>query len=205
MKTLLETIQGGTEYFEKRGVESARLNMEQLAALVLGCERMQLYLDFDRPMEEAELAPLRDLVKQRGEGVPLQHLVGSVEFYGREFACDGRALVPRPETEELVRRVLDRVEGEGLRVLDMGTGSGVIGLTLACEREGWEIVMADVSGDALALAGENRENVGLVEAARVSLVESDLFAGVAGDFDLVVANLPYVAEGDRESLSREVG
>ncbi|MEM8953183.1 MAG: peptide chain release factor N(5)-glutamine methyltransferase [Verrucomicrobiota bacterium] len=204
MKTLLETIQGGTEYFEKRGVESARLNMEHLAALVLGCERMQLYLDFDRPMEEAELAPLRDLVRQRGEGVPLQHLVGSVEFFGREFACDGRALVPRPETEELVRLVLERLGTGPLRALDMGTGSGVIGLTIACERGDWEVVLADLSREALALAADNLRNVGLDAAERVMLVESDLYEVVEGDFDLVVANLPYVAEGERESLSREV-
>jgi release factor glutamine methyltransferase len=204
LKTVLETIQGGTEYFEKHGVESARLNMEHLIASVLGCERMQLYLDFDRPMEEGELAPLRELVKRRAGGEPLQHLLGTVEFCGREFDCDGRALVPRPETEELVSRVLGRVSAEGGRALDMGAGSGVIGLTLAHERPGWEVVLADVSAEALALAAQNREKVGLADEARVVLVESDLFEGVEGDFDVIVANLPYVAERERSSLSREV-
>jgi release factor glutamine methyltransferase len=204
VKTVLETIQGGTEYFEKHGVESARLNMEHLIASVLSCERMQLYLDFDRPMEEAELVPLRELVKRRAGGEPLQHLLGTVEFFGREFDCDARALVARPETEELVARVLARYAAAEGRALDMGTGSGVIGLTLAGERAGWEVVLADVSCEALALAAQNREKVGLADEARVSLVESDLFAGVSGDFDVIVANLPYVAESDRSTLSREV-
>jgi release factor glutamine methyltransferase len=204
VKTVLETIQGGTEYFEKRGVESARLNMEHLIASVLGCERMQLYLDFDRPMEEGELEPLRDLVKRRAGGEPLQHLLGTVEFFGREFGCDSRALVPRPETEELVARVLERCAREEARVLDMGTGSGVIGLTLAGERAGWELVLADVSAEALGLAAENREKLGLGGEARISLAESDLLGGVAGEFDVIVANLPYVPEGDESELSREV-
>ena len=95
MKTVLDTIRTGTPWLEKAGVENARLNMELLLAKVLGCRRMQLYMDFDRPLSETELAPLRDLVKRRREGEPLQHLLGSVEFMGREFHCDRRALIPR--------------------------------------------------------------------------------------------------------------
>src|SRR5436190_22302012 len=136
MKTVLETIRSGTPWLEKAGVENARLNMEHLLAKVLGCRRMQLYMDFDRPLSEDQLAPLRELLKRRGKREPLQHLLGTVEFMGREFKCDARALIPRPETEELVEKTLAEwksANGETppADILDMGTGSGIIGLSPA--------------------------------------------------------------------------
>lgn len=203
MKTVLETLQGGAGYFEKHGVESARLQMEHLLAHVLNCERLQLYLDFDRPLEEAELAPLRDLVKRRASGEPLQHLLGAVEFHGREFKCDGRALVPRPETEEFAEKILGRAPSGEVRILDMGAGSGVIGLTLGCEIEGSRVTLVDLDPIALALARENAAGVGL-EAERISFLESDLFEGVQGEFEVVAANLPYVSRDEMGGLSREV-
>jgi len=201
MKTVLETIDGGTSYLEKRGIEDARRNMQWLVAHQLGCTRMALYTQFDRPLGEEELAPLRELLRQRGEGVPLQHLMGTVEFHRREFRCDKRALIPRPETEELAEWVLSWELADQLRVLDMGCGSGVLGLTLAAERPRWEVVLADVSTEALSLA---RENAGALGIANASLVESHLFANVNGSFDGIVANLPYVPEGDRKSMAREL-
>ena len=102
MSTVLETIDGGTRYLEKRGIEDARRNMQMLVAKQLGCTRMDLYLQFDRPIEEKDLAPLRETLKKRGDGIPLQHLLGNVFIQGREFICDARGLIPRPETEEHV-------------------------------------------------------------------------------------------------------
>lgn len=201
MTTVLETIDGGTRYLEKRGIEDARRNMQMLVAHQLGCTRMDLYMQFDRPLEEGQLMPLRESLRKRGEGVPLQHLLGSVWFHKREFKTDGRALIPRPETEELAEWVLGRELPADSRILDMGCGSGVLGLTLAAERPGWRVTLADVSPDALALARENADALGV---SHVEWAESDLWAAVSGDFDGLVANLPYVPESERESLSREV-
>lgn len=201
MSTVLETIDGGTRYLEKHGIEDARRNMQMLVARQLGCTRMELYLQFDRPIEEPDLVPLRETLKKRGAGIPLQHLLGSVGFHNREFKTDARALIPRPETEELAEWILSWELPEISRVLDMGCGSGVLGLTLAAERAAWDVTLADVSPDALALA---RENAALLAIGNVSFVLSDLFSAVAGEFDGIVANLPYVPDAERATMAREV-
>ena len=203
MTTVLEILDKGTAYLAKKGIEDARRNMQMLVAHQLACTRMELYLRFDQPLEEDQLAPLRDLLKRRGDGVPLQHLLGSVTFHRRDFKCDARALIPRPETEELVEWLLKNAKlPDPPRILDMGCGSGVLGLTLAADLPGSQVTLADLSADALALA---RENAGLLEIRNATFVESDLFAALPGQaFDLIVANLPYVPETDRAGLSREV-
>jgi release factor glutamine methyltransferase len=203
MTTVLEILDKGTAYLAKKGIEDARRNMQMLVAHQLDCTRMDLYLRFDQPLEEADLAPLRDLLKRRGDGVPLQHLLGSVTFHRRDFKTDARALIPRPETEELAEWLIKNVKlPENPRILDMGCGSGVLGLTLAADLPGSQAVLADLSPDALDLA---RENAALLEIPNATFVESDLFSSLAGrTFDLIVANLPYVPETDRPTLSKEV-
>jgi release factor glutamine methyltransferase len=201
MSTVLETIDGGARYLEKRGIEDARRNMQIMVAHQLACTRMQLYTQFDRPLGESELVPLREMLKRRGEGVPLQHVLGVVSFHHRDFKSDARALIPRPETEELAEWILSMSMGDDLKVLDMGCGSGVLGLTLAAERPSWHVTLADVSEDALALAEENAAALGIGNAR---FLRSDLFSAVEGEFDGIVANLPYVPESERPSLSREV-
>jgi release factor glutamine methyltransferase len=205
MATILDTLKKGTEYLQKHGVEDARLSMEHLIAQVLGVGRMQIYLDFDRPLEESHLEILRDLTRRRSRGEPLQHLLGKVEFCGLEFVTDARALIPRPETEELVMMLLAREWPEGVAALDIGCGSGVIGLSLAhhWREKQTHVTLVDVSPDALALARENAERLGL-PSGNLHWAESDLFSGVAGRFDLIVANLPYVPDGEKTAVSREV-
>ena len=201
MSTVLETIDGGTRYLEKRGVEDARRNMQMLVARRLGCTRMDLYLRFDQPVEESDLIPLRETLKKRGEGFPLQHLLGTVWFHKHEFKTDARALIPRPETEELAEWILKWELPKNQQVLDMGCGSGVLGLTLAAARPDWDVILVDVSPDALALARENGE---ALDAINTSFVESDLFTALGSGFDGIVANLPYIPEAERSTLAREV-
>jgi release factor glutamine methyltransferase len=200
--TVLGVLQATTAYFKKRGVENPRLNAEHLLAHALGRTRMELYLEFERTLGEAELAPLRKLVQRRGEGEPLQHLLGTVEFCGDTFLCDSRALVPRPETEHLVELVESRIENPKSKIVDVGTGSGVIALSLAKKFPEAQIFAVDVSEDALALTRENAIRLGL--SGRVQLRKSNLLENLNERFDLIVANLPYIAIQDRDTLSREV-
>jgi len=153
-------------------------------------------------LTEPELAPLRDVVKHRGEGEPLQHLLGTVEFCGLTFLCDKRAMVPRSETEELVELIESRIENRKSKIEDVGTGSGVIALSLAMKFPEAEILGVDISDDALALAQENAARLNL--ATRVRFLKSNLLENVEGCFDVIVANLPYISIQDRQSLSREV-
>jgi release factor glutamine methyltransferase len=197
---VLETLTAATGYLEKHGVDSARLNAEHLLAHVLGKKRLDLYLAFDRPLSDAERAPLRDLIRARGTGRPLQHLLGTTEFFGRSFLCDDRALIPRPETEQLIELVL--AQGPFQTALDVGTGSGVIAITLALERPDSRILATEISPDALELARENA--LRLAPVTPPDFQETDLLPTEASPFDRIVANLPYIATGDLPPLAREV-
>ena len=200
--TVLKVLQAATAHLKKHGVENPRLNAEHLLAHLLGRNRIELYLDFERKLTETELGPLRELVKRRSEGEPLQHLLGTVEFCGLTFLSDKRAMVPRPETEELVESLKSEIEDPKSKIVDVGTGSGVIALSLAAEFPEARILAVDISDDALALAQENAITLDL--GSRVQFLKSRLLETIEGTFDLIVANLPYISSQDRHTLSREV-
>lgn len=204
-KSVLETLQSGAAWLEKRGVPEARRNMEHLLAHVLGIKRLELYLQFDRPLGESELAPLRVLLQRRGKREPLQHLIGNVDFNGNLFSTDARALIPRPETEQLVVKLL--AAGPPVpapRVADVGCGSGVIGLSLALAWPESTVTLIDLHAPALELARANAASLGLAEP-RVRFLQGDLLAPVAAEsFNLVVANLPYIPSGELPGLDAEV-
>ncbi len=210
--SIKETIASGAGWLESRGVPEARLNVEHMLAHVLGCRRLDLYLQFDRPLMENELEPLRLMMRRRAAREPLQHILGTVEFAGRTFHCDARALVPRPETEELATRVVAMLpEGFGGRVLDMGCGSGVLGLTVAAAFPACRLVLADVSQEALALAQENALALESAEdsesesaSGKFDFVRADLFDSLDGRFDVVLANLPYIPTDEIAGLEEEV-
>ncbi|MGJ8672510.1 peptide chain release factor N(5)-glutamine methyltransferase [Rubritalea sp.] len=204
MKTILETLDSGTQWLEKKGVEDARRNMQLLVCHQLECSKIQLYTRFDEPMTEEALEPLREMLKRRGNREPLQHILGTVEFYLREFYTDSRALIPRPETEELCEIVLKQLRPDApQKILDMGTGSGVIALTLALEYGAQtQVTLADTSEEALELAAKNTTALGV---ENTTSTRTNLFSELADQrFDLIVANLPYVPERERPSLAAEL-
>lgn len=204
MLTLLEIIKKTTEFFEKRGVESARLNAELLIGHALGLKRMQLYIQFERPLSEPELEKIRPLVKRRGNREPLQHILGTAEFAGLTLKVDRRALIPRPETEYLIELLVQRFPTPPVRVLDLGTGTGAISLALAKAWPQAKVVAVDQSVEALALARENAGSSGL--SARVELLHSDWFNAlpVPDKFDLIVSNPPYLSDEETAAAPPEV-
>lgn len=209
--TVLDLLRWTTRHFAERGIDTARLDAELLLAHALGCERLRLYVDFDKPIGEAERARFRELVRARAaDRVPVSILLGRREFWSLDLAVTREVLTPRPETETLVAAALDALpdrEAEW-RVLDVGTGSGAIALAIASERPKARVTASDVSAAALAVARGNAEALGLAE--RVRFVEGSLFAPVADAlaagvrFDAVVSNPPYVARRDAASLPPEL-
>lgn len=204
MLTVLEIIKRTTDFFATKGIESPRLNAELLIGHALRLPRMQLYLQFERPLTEAELEQLRPLVRRRGQREPIQYILGEADFHGMKLKVDRRALIPRPETELLVETIAGAVAGMTPgRILDLGTGTGAIALALARAFPAAEVVAVDLSADALALAAENVSALGL--AARVSLRPSRWYEAVAGErFAIIAANPPYLSAEETAQTAPEV-
>lgn len=181
-----------------RGVERSRLDAEWLLAHTLGCDRLALYLAFDRPVSEPEKERFRALLKRRAAGEPVAYLVGHWGFHALDFVVDPRVLVPRPDTEVLVEAALDVCSAaDPVRFADVGIGSGCVALSLLAARPNWSAVGGDVSAAALEVARTNAERLGLT--ARIVLAEGDLLAPWAAEgaaFDLVLSNPPYVVRDD---------
>jgi release factor glutamine methyltransferase len=199
---MLEVVRGVARELDAAGVPAPRVDAEHLVAHVLGQSRTQLY-SWGGELGEQELGRLRSLVERRRAREPLAYVLGEWGFRRLSLEIDRRVLVPRPETEVVVERCLallgDLAEP---RVLDVGTGSGAIALSLADEHPGARVTAVDRSAEALALAEENRERAGV--DGRVRMLQSDLFAAVTGPFDLVVSNPPYVEPAELGTLEPEV-
>jgi release factor glutamine methyltransferase len=204
MLTVLEVIRKTSEFLASKGIESSRLNAELLVGHALGMPRMRLYLEFEKPLSEAELASIRELVRRRAKREPLQYVMGYTEFCGLRLKVDPRALIPRPETELLVETVIGRVLAPPATILDLGTGTGAIAFALARAFPAATVVAVDRSAGSLELARENAQALGLAD--RVRLVESDWFRAIdpAARFDLVVSNPPYLTEDEVAEAAPEV-
>ncbi|HEX6750899.1 MAG TPA: peptide chain release factor N(5)-glutamine methyltransferase [Longimicrobium sp.] len=204
--TVLELVGWTANYLKDKGFHNARLNAELLLAGSLGIKRLDLYLQYDRPLKADELAGFKARLLRRAKREPLQYIDGHAAFRDLTLRVDARVLIPRPETEVLVQAVLDWAAGrDALSALDVGTGSGAIALALATEAEGpfSRVVAVDVSADALEVARAN-----LAEAAPgapVDLRLGALYDAVSGErFDVVVSNPPYVGDEERDALDVEV-
>jgi len=206
MKTLLEVLQSGTAYLAGRGVENPRLIMEQLMSHVLKCPRLQLYIRFETLLSEPELVGLRAGIKRLGVGEPLQYVIGDTEFMGRRFKTDKRALIPRPDTESLITCVLGceplwKIEKPA--IVDVGTGSGCVAISLALAKPVAGYTAVDASEAALGLARENAAFNGV--GAAIHFKTGNLLEGFeSGSLDAVVANLPYITTSDCCALPRHI-
>ena len=200
---LLDILENTSRFFASKGLENARLQAELLLAAVLGVKRLDLYLQFERPLHTSEVDRYREYVRQRLQRVPVQYITGVAAFRQLELAVTPAVLIPRPETEVLVDVALELLP-EGGRVLDLCCGSGAISLSLAQEAISAEVVATDVSAAALEVAKANGQRCGL--AKRVEWHCGDLFAPLHGTepFDLVAANPPYVRRSDLAQLAPEV-
>lgn len=204
----MEVVRLSTGYLESHGSASPRLDAEVLAALALNLRRLDLYLQFDRPLEAEQLDAIRDLVRRRGDGEPVAHITGRREFYGRSFSVSPQVLIPRPDTETLVQLALAEARrrapgGEGLRIADIATGSGCIAVTLAVELPGAEVVATDLSEAALEVARDNAQAHGVT--GRVEILSGSWCEPLAGRrFDIVVSNPPYVTTVEMAGLAADV-
>lgn len=204
---VLEVIQRSTEFLGRKGVESPRLQAELLLAHVLGLPRMQLYLNFERTLSDAELNACRESVKRRGQREPLQQIVGAASFCGIEIKLNRHVLVPRPETEllaELGWEFLSHLSPHTVTALDFGTGSGCIAVALALKCPAALLHAVDVSAEALVLARENAARHTVQE--RIAFIQGDGFSALPGGtrFNLVIGNPPYVPSSEIEKLQPEV-
>ena len=204
MLTIREIKERTETFFKKKSVLNAKLDTDILIAHSLGIKRLDIYLDLDRPLTEAQLTDLRSLVKRRASREPLQYIIGNTEFYGLTLKVDPRALIPRHETEELIELIVERLKAPPKRILDLGTGSGAIALALASRYSDAEVTATDQSEEAITLAKENALALNL--SSRVTFIKGNWFEPLdeGARFDLIVSNPPYLTEAEMQTAEPEV-
>lgn len=219
--TVLEILNRTKVFFEKKGIPDARLDAEYIISLGLQMKsRMDIYLNFEKPLTDAELDVLRHMVARRANREPLQHIIGDTSFRGFIIKCDKRALIPRPETEMLVDMAKERLKGvEAPFIVEVGTGTGAISIACAKEIARAKVLATDISEDALSLARENAEVNELgsnTEGSNLTFAQGDLLDAVTGEalrqaqcpcdakIDCLIANLPYIPDSEKGKLQPEV-
>ena len=209
--TIKDLLEVTSNYLREKGIDSPRLSAEILLAYQLKVDRVKLYLNFDQPLQEEEVAVYRELIKRRLNREPIQYITGIQEFWSMDFVVGPQVLIPRPETELLVEQVLSLrnekrlVKNENLRILDLGTGCGVLAVTLAREFERASVWASDISGEVLAIAELNAKKHGVED--RVEFLLSDVWQRLIDSsliFDVIVSNPPYIASDHISSLAPEV-
>lgn len=203
---VLELLEWTTGYFEKHKIPNPRLDAEVLLGHLLQKSRLQLYLHFDMPVFQDDLTVFRELIKKRIARTPISYLTHHKEFMSLDFYVDERVLIPRPETEFIVETILKTKEDTPQRLLEIGTGSGVIAIALAVNKPEWEIIATDISKDALAVAEKNRDTHECTD--RIALLQGDLFQPIktlqSSRFNWIVSNPPYVMTNERDTLSPDI-
>jgi release factor glutamine methyltransferase len=198
---LIEVLKKTTQFFQAKGIPEARLQTEQLFAHVLGISRMDLYLQFDKPLFEDDLQALRAMVARKAKREPLQHIIGNVGFRHLDLKIDKRALIPRPDSEGLVDWVLEKCKNlVNPRVLEIGVGSGAVLLSIKKELPNSICFGTDISNTALSLAQENAQ----IQELEIHLEAADIWPKSVGEFDIIVSNPPYIPEAEWILLEAEV-
>ena len=200
---VIDLIEWAESYFEKKSFEKPRTEIEWLLCSLLDCERLDLYLRYDEPLSKSQLETLRDWVKRRLTKEPLQYITGACEFYGREFIITPDVLIPRPETERLIDIALARLKTvKSPKILDIGTGSGCIAITMAKERPDAKVVGVDNSIRALKIAERNSIHL---EVTEYSFIEMNILKSTPkGMFDLLISNPPYISKKEIPELMKDV-
>lgn len=205
MLNVLDAINLSSTYLEKKNISSPRLNAELLLAEVLSCKRIDLYLSFDRPLTEHEINDYREFIRRRGNHEPLQYIIGKAEFYGNEFIVNENVLIPRPETEILVDEVIAKsVNSSSLKILDVGTGSGIIAVSLAKELITANFDAFDVSEEAVNIALKNASLNGVSDKINFFVADIFNYEGNNDYYDIIVSNPPYISHEDYNNLEIDV-
>ena len=206
MLTILNAIELSKEYLEKREVESPRINAELLLAHILKCKRMDLYLRFEQPLKDDEVAEYRELIRRRGKREPVQYIIGSVEFYGIDFFVDRNVLIPRQETEHLVEEIINIYKSKNkVNIIDIGTGSGNIAVSLARNLPNAIIQGIDKSSAAIEIAEKNAKKNSAINNLSFKSIDFISFANSnSHKFDVIVSNPPYISVEDYDALELEL-
>ncbi|MBM4175247.1 MAG: peptide chain release factor N(5)-glutamine methyltransferase [Ignavibacteria bacterium] len=203
MLNIIDALKLAAEFLEKKNIESPRLNAELLLCKILYSDRVGIYTQFDKPLKNSELTQYRELLQRKSRHEPLQYILGSVNFYGLTFLVDNNVLIPRPETELLVSCVLENMDSSDVNLLDIGCGSGNIGITIGKLVPDSKVTCLDISSEALSLAQKNAKlnSVNDIEFIKSDILRENLHAK---KYDLVISNPPYVSISEKKNMQKEI-